>query len=265
MVKNCKRCNETFVSPHAHKLFCSRQCNKKFHADRVTPEKRKALRQKHIAKVKATRICPQCKQSGVHPQRVYCSRRCAALATFPPVTGGEWSASKELVLLSDVYGTTQPHFKASFVKKCVLVRNKMLKGPSYNFVTGNCFDCGTHFVAKQLGHRQDKKNDTLARFCSSECAARSQSRNNKHKRRMHIRANPSENIHRKKVFARDNFLCRLCNEPVDMTLPANDNYAASIDHIIPLAKGGSHTYGNVQTAHRLCNSYKNDKTPRGNA
>lgn len=34
-------------------------------------------------------------------------------------------------------------------------------------------------------------------------------------------------------------------------------YAPTVDHIIPLAKAGTHTWDNVQLAHSICNSFKN--------
>lgn len=33
----------------------------------------------------------------------------------------------------------------------------------------------------------------------------------------------------------------------------------SIDHVIPLSRGGAHAMGNVQSAHLRCNSSKGDK------
>jgi 5-methylcytosine-specific restriction endonuclease McrA len=30
----------------------------------------------------------------------------------------------------------------------------------------------------------------------------------------------------------------------------------SIDHIVPMSKGGDHVWNNVQVAHIICNSYK---------
>jgi 5-methylcytosine-specific restriction endonuclease McrA len=48
--------------------------------------------------------------------------------------------------------------------------------------------------------------------------------------------------------------CSLCWEPVH----PDD---ASMDHLIPLAKGGDHTYNNVQFAHPTCNAQKSDMHP----
>ena len=37
------------------------------------------------------------------------------------------------------------------------------------------------------------------------------------------------------------------------------NSYPSIDHIIPVSRGGTHTWDNVQLAHRYCNSIKSNK------
>jgi len=69
-----------------------------------------------------------------------------------------------------------------------------------------------------------------------------------------------------KLIERDNHTCMLCGKLVDETdytyinniFIAGNNYP-SIDHIQPLSRGGVHQWNNVQLAHRLCNSIKNDK------
>ena len=33
-------------------------------------------------------------------------------------------------------------------------------------------------------------------------------------------------------------------------------HSATLDHIVPLAAGGAHSYANVQCAHFICNSVK---------
>lgn len=59
------------------------------------------------------------------------------------------------------------------------------------------------------------------------------------------------------VYARDGYVCRLCDES---TVPGGP-YALrpSVDHIVPLIRGGEHSYINVQTAHCKCNSMKGDR------
>jgi len=47
--------------------------------------------------------------------------------------------------------------------------------------------------------------------------------------------------------------CWLCRRPVE-TQP-------TMDHVIPLALGGDHTYNNVRLAHKPCNETKADLTP----
>lgn len=68
------------------------------------------------------------------------------------------------------------------------------------------------------------------------------------------------------VGERDGWVCGLCAEPVDPTLEAWVNgtwvqelRSASIDHVLPISRGGEHTLGNVQIAHLGCNIAKNDR------
>lgn len=52
------------------------------------------------------------------------------------------------------------------------------------------------------------------------------------------------------VFKRDNGICGICRRKV---LPSG---AWEIDHVIPISKGGEHSYANVQLSHRVCNRSK---------
>lgn len=63
------------------------------------------------------------------------------------------------------------------------------------------------------------------------------------------------------IFARDNWLCQLCGESVDPQFKGTDPRAASLDHIMPLSKGGTHERANVQLAHFGCNASKGNKIP----
>lgn len=67
----------------------------------------------------------------------------------------------------------------------------------------------------------------------------------------------------KKLIERDGMKCQICGGICDWNDHSWSGYTGptypSIDHIIPMAKGGGHTWENVQVAHIICNSEKGDK------
>lgn len=58
---------------------------------------------------------------------------------------------------------------------------------------------------------------------------------------------------------RDGWVCYLCNTAVDASLDWPDPWSKSIEHVIPLSKGGPHTYDNTKVAHLRCNQRKHVK------
>lgn len=59
------------------------------------------------------------------------------------------------------------------------------------------------------------------------------------------------------IFARDKWLCQICFRPIPKFVSSPyDPQRATIDHRLPLAAGGDHTYANLQSAHLGCNSSK---------
>ena len=64
----------------------------------------------------------------------------------------------------------------------------------------------------------------------------------------------------KKIILRTQNVCGICGQPVDMTLKSPHPMSPSIDHIIPLDKGGHPSdLANLQLAHRACNRAKSNK------
>ncbi len=63
--------------------------------------------------------------------------------------------------------------------------------------------------------------------------------------------------------------CYLCDQPIDYDLPFPDPFSPSVDHIVPLSKGGTHTLDNVAMTCLRCNQSKHDratdKRPRSRA
>ena len=55
---------------------------------------------------------------------------------------------------------------------------------------------------------------------------------------------------RERIVARDGMVCGICGEPIASWA------VLEIDHIIPVAKGGTSEADNLQTAHKACNRSK---------
>jgi len=62
-----------------------------------------------------------------------------------------------------------------------------------------------------------------------------------------------EPVVRQAIYDRDKGLCGICGQPVERS-------KMTLDHIVPLVRGGPHTPENLQTAHRFCNCRKWAKT-----
>ena len=52
-------------------------------------------------------------------------------------------------------------------------------------------------------------------------------------------------------------VCWLCGEPIDMRLPPLHRDAFTLDHLIPISRGGD-IRGETKPAHRSCNSSRGD-------
>lgn len=63
---------------------------------------------------------------------------------------------------------------------------------------------------------------------------------------------------REQVFERDAWTCYLCDTILDPEAERFDPLSPTIDHVIPLAKGGDHSLTNARTACLRCNSIKGD-------
>ncbi len=77
-----------------------------------------------------------------------------------------------------------------------------------------------------------------------------------HRRRARKRNATVERFSSAEIYERDGWRCGICGKAVDRRLKAPHHMAASLDHIMPLAVGGSHSRSNVQLAHWICNSRK---------
>lgn len=53
--------------------------------------------------------------------------------------------------------------------------------------------------------------------------------------------------------------CHICQEQIDMNLPRTNRLGLTVDHVIPLSKGGTDTMDNLRPAHWICNNRKSNK------
>jgi hypothetical protein len=65
-----------------------------------------------------------------------------------------------------------------------------------------------------------------------------------------------EHVDAQRVFERDRWCCQLCGRKVNRAVKYPHPDYPSLDHVIPMSRGGDHGYANVQCAHFLCNSTK---------
>lgn len=89
------------------------------------------------------------------------------------------------------------------------------------------------------------------------------SRNASHYRRAKLHGAPAEvGITLQKLIERNGLTCAICGLPCFYFGNGCTDLYPTIDHIVPISKGGGHTWNNVQIAHRLCNVNKRDHIGR---
>lgn len=127
------------------------------------------------------------------------------------------------------HGTTDPRFRGQ------VVNGKRI-----------CAQCDRDLPVDQF-------RDCWCRDCWAE-----DNRQRQHVRRL-AKLNPGgavEKFTRAEVFERDGYICGICAGAIDPALRHPDPMSATVDHVIPLSRGGGHTLANAQAAHRSCNLRK---------
>ena len=167
--------------------------------------------------VDGKRICPHCKVD-------------KALSDYTPNTGGR--CRRCCADTSNEWRKRNPE--------------KLPKTPTTD---GVCDCCGGAFRA----------NKRRCRYCSRKCFLAYKNRANwKHgaRRRARMKNALVETFEYSVIFERDNWTCGICEKQIEANLAWPDPMSPSVDHIIPLARGGMHERINVQAAHLGCNLRK---------
>lgn len=115
------------------------------------------------------------------------------------------------------------------------------------FIDKICRHCGKPFKVNFLVDRRQ--------YCSDKCLERSHRRERRVREKKqfvcHIRLND--------IYLRDGGKCQLCGGRIDRKIKPPHPMSLTLDHIIPLVRGGLHEPSNVQISHFGCNSKKGGK------
>lgn len=120
--------------------------------------------------------------------------------------------------------------------------------PDRRLTAAQCRGCGEAYVFHP--------NRADSGYCTV-CQRRRWRKQTAHTRRMRIAAAIRDVVSPDEVYRRDGYRCQVCDRPTTGTWPALD--APSLDHKVPLSKGGEHSYQNVRLLCNECNTLKGDK------
>ena len=134
-----------------------------------------------------------------------------------------------------------------------------LRGEKQERLRGKkCVECGELYDAVNV----------IQKHCSIECSNKSINRKKELIKRKKIKENGKIDwdISLTKLIKRDKNICHICGgkcNKEDYIKNEQGHFIAgkdypSIDHVIPVSRGGTHTWNNVKLAHHYCNSIKSD-------
>lgn len=159
------------------------------------------------------------------------------------------------------------------VRYCSLLCQRRFLGGVPHRDSAICAECGTSFAPKHAAQR----------YCTGGCRDRACARNWYRANLEHARAQRRgynqrtgagtagthrylarkrrqivEQFTNREIFERDGWECRVCGDSVDQSVRWPHPLSATLDHILPVSKGGPHARSNVQLAHAFCNLSKSD-------
>lgn len=218
---------------------------------------------KGISLTKIAHQCAHCKNE-FFPKRtdrlLYCSRQCAFAAKAArarhtaPAKPPKIATCKVCGVAFQVVG---PQCICSDQCRKSLARTKAKQRDQlkHSGKTCTCMQCGSVFMPRYGSKRRT--------YCSAECARKGNRKQNvrgTNRKRARAHGVAYQYVNPIKVLRRDNWTCQLCGRKTPQALRGTyDDRAPELDHIMPISKGGAHSYANVQCACRACNMAKGDK------
>jgi ribosomal protein S27E len=194
--------------------------------------------------------CPDCwkareRQRGVMRRAVIYGRLRARFEVE-----GRWSPCK--VCGSRVQTLGQKGLTRGWCSPCWSERRRELDRqtrPRFRMI--ECRECGT-VVRVTARQSRTARCSSCARQRRRELMRITNGRQY-HIRRARKRGVDFESFLSEEIFQRDKWVCGVCRRRISRRLRHPHPMSASLDHVIPLSKGGSHTRANARAAHLRCN------------
>ena len=152
-------------------------------------------------------------------------------------------------------------------KKCKYCNNEFEVGRRKTFCSEEC--------AKKHNNLQQKKKwrfkkcryckkwryGFTGKYCSEQCRKRvkrikHELQKNERLKRARSNGQFDADIDIYKLIERDGGCCYLCGDDVLFSYNFNHPKYPTIEHVVPISKGGTHSWDNVKVACRECNTYK---------
>jgi hypothetical protein len=197
----------------------------------------------------------------------YCSRSCGRQAALKEKRGGmpvpvsdgwishlQWRARQQECSVCGMWS-----LRARCTRECEREHARRLALTPTRCV---CKTCGKLFAREFYQHAQ------MCGECRRVVAVATRRRTKARHRKKYGTSNrkrarkfgvPYEPINRLRVYERDNWLCGICGKKTQPSRKAPHPRSPSLDHIVPMSKGGGHVLSNVQCACFECNWKKSDK------
>ena len=249
-VGECRTCGKTFpqvLKRGCAKAYCSEQCK----AARPRPAITKMCDIDGCANLARSHAAAWCE---VH---YYRNRRKGSVHAEVKAVGGHTSCS---------YCNAATNGQKHCSSRCAA---RHARG---NPRTKACVVCGAEFDPVSA-HGPD------AAVCSAECRGtrerawarahygramqaeegRNRYRANEYRRKARKRQAHVEDVDRGEVMRRSKWRCHLCGEAIPKAATWPSPEFGTVDHVLPLAAGGVHSYANCKAAHLRCNCSKGAK------
>lgn len=199
------------------------------------------------------------------PPPMYCSTRCRQLAQYERFTESgkaqaqlqarrEATAARPLLSITCLQCGEPKEVRKSNTKFC---SNKCATRFRRTNHDGSCSELECHRTAEARGLCIVCWRRWARSTGREKQATWDERRKANYQRRRALKMDlPADNIRPLDVYERDGWVCGLCALPVDQGAAWPAPLSPSLDHILPLSKGGHHVLSNVQLAHLSCNVRK---------